>query len=97
MSSDFQYHEGPSYVVTLVEGSPLLIRNTQPSGVPAYNILVDGSLSDAYYLYFNYDEATGIEQVGDRSNGSGLRYNLMGQPAKGEGLVIRNGRVVFEK
>ena len=97
MSSEYQYYDGPSYGVTLVEGNPLLIRNTRSSGVPAYNILVDGSLSDAYYLYFNYDEATGIEQVDVHSNGSGLRYNLLGQPAKGKGLVVRNGHVVFEK
>lgn len=96
MSSEFQFYDGPSYVATLINGQPFLIRNTSPSGVPPYNILVNGSLSDAAYLYFNF-EASGIEQVGDRSNGSGLRYNLMGQPAKGEGLVIRNGRVVFEK
>lgn len=67
-----------------------------PSGVPAYKILIDGSLSDAEYIYFNF-EATSIEQVGDRSVGSSLRYNLLGQPAKGKGLVIRDGRVVFEK
>ncbi len=97
MSSEYQYYDGPSYGATLVDGKPVLIRNTNPSGVPAYRILIDGSLSDADYLYLNFDEATGIEQAGDRSNGSGLRYNLMGQPAKGEGLVIRNGRVVFEK
>ena len=97
MSSDFQFYDGPSYVATLVNGQPFLIRNTRPSGVPAYTILVDGSLSDAAYLYFNFTGATGIEQVGDHSNGSCLRYNLLGQPAKGEGLVIRNGRVVFEK
>ena len=97
MSSAYQYYDGPSYGVTLIDGIPLLIRNTRPSGVPAYKILVDGSLSDAYYLYFNYDEATGIELVDDRSSGSSLRYNLMGHPSKGKGFVIRNGRVVFEK
>ena len=97
MSSEYQYYDGPSYGATLVDGKPVLIRNTNPSGVPAYTILVDGSLSDAAYLYFNFTGATGIEQVGDRSNGSCLRYNLLGQPAKGEGLVIRNGRVVFER
>lgn len=97
MSSEYQYYNGPCYGMTLFDGKPLLIRNTRPSGVPAYKIFVDGSLSDAPYLYFNYDEATGIEQVDDRSAGSSLRYNLMGQPAKGKGLVVRDGRVVFEK
>lgn len=97
MSSEYQYYDGPSYGVTLIDGIPLLIRSTRPSGVPAYKILVDGSLSDAYYLYFNYDETTGIELVDDRSAGSSLRYNLMGHPSKGKGFVIRNGRVVFEK
>lgn len=96
MSSKHQYYDGPCYGMTLLNGEPVLIRNTSPSGVPAYKILIDGSLSDAEYIYFNF-EATSIEQVGDRSVGSGLRYNLLGQPAKGKGLVIRDGRVVFEK
>lgn len=96
MSSKHQYYDGPSYGMTLLNGEPVLIRNTSPSGVPAYKILIDGSLSDAEYIYFNF-EATSIEQVGDRSVGSSLRYNLLGQPAKGKGLVIRDGRVVFEK
>ena len=97
MSSEYQYYDGPSYGVTLVNGTPLLIRNSRPSGVPAFKILVDGSLSDEYYLYFNYAEATGIEQVDDRNAGNSLRYNLMGHPSKGKGFVIRNRRVVFEK
>lgn len=98
LTSEFQYQKSANYGLTIVDGELVMTRSEKPCGVPAHKVLVDGAMSDAEILYLNFDEATGIEQVGD-SNGTSLRYNLYGQPLKQmpeKGIFIRDGKRTYK-
>ena len=96
LTSEYQFFNGASYGIIPLNGAPALQKDELPSGIPGHKIIVDGSMSDAEFLYFNFDETSGIQQL-HHDNKPAVRYNLLGQPAKDNGLVIRDGQVVFEK
>lgn len=99
LTSHQLYLETACYFMSVLQnGDPALVKTDQFKAIAAHKVIIDGSMSDAEILYFNFDEATGIEQVGDSSNGRSLRYNLMGQPQReAKGLVVEDGRVTFVK
>lgn len=99
LTSHQLYLETACYFMSVLQnGDPALVKTDQFKAIAAHKVIIDGSMSDAEILYLNFDEATGIQQVDDCSNGSGLSYNLMGQPQhEAKGLVVEDGRVTFVK
>ena len=91
------YQKDSWYVLQIVDKGIYMEKNEFANPISPYEAIIDGSLSDAKYLYFNFDyTSTGIQQVGEYSNS--LRFNLMGQPQHdARGLRIENGRVSFVK
>lgn len=97
LTSDYQFYTAASYALNFLNGEPILVKDEMPFGIPPYKIFVEASLSDgADILYFSFDNETGIEQQ-KRNDTSAARYNLLGQPATGERVVISGGKVIINK
>lgn len=80
--------------------SEALTFNRVESGRSAYLVgyraTLNQAVTDVEYAYVDINNVSAIEQVHYGSKPA-VRYNLMGQPTKDKGLVIKDGQVVFEK
>ena len=72
------------------------IKTGKTGILSAYRATLSPAFFNGNDLYVNIDNVTAIGQL-NHNDKPAVRYNLMGQPSKGEGLVVRDGQVVLLK
>lgn len=96
LSSEAQLYESACFVLDEVDGEDVFTRRNATYVFPQKGF-IDGSLSDAEFLHIQFDDATGIQLLGEQSWGN-LRFTPLGQPQReARGLIVEGRRVVFVK